>query len=101
MVNLTALERIIQFIRKDKRIKKMKSWSERFRVDSNIKHNLDIRKLKKQVIELLNLISGDNIIEMIEGLQIIIFYKKVLYFKKTFFLKISWMNYFYQNIKLL
>jgi hypothetical protein len=68
MVNLTALERIYRFIHTEKRIKKMKPWSERFRLilDHN-KPSWYLRKLKKQVLELLSIISGDYIIEMIKG----------------------------------
>ena len=65
MVNSTALESILKFIQKQN-IKKMKPWSQRS--SSNSKETADwyIRKLRKQILELLAIVSGDEIIEMLK-----------------------------------
>ena len=78
MVNLTALERISRFIRNDNRIKKMKPWSQRFRFDSMDKSCPYLRKLKKQVFELLSLISDDEISEMLRGFKSSVFIQFIL-----------------------
>jgi hypothetical protein len=56
MVNSTALESILKFIQKQN-IKKMKPWSQRS--SSNSKETADwyIRKLRKQILELLAIVS--------------------------------------------
>ena len=69
MVNLTSLELIHQFIKSDTRIRKMKRWSDRFRYDSENKLSSYLRKMKKQIFEILSIISGDDIVEMLKGLN--------------------------------
>ena len=47
----------------------MKEWSSRFRQDNNGRKNKHIKKLKSQVREILNIISGNSIVEMLKGEQ--------------------------------
>ena len=68
MVNITSLEKICRFVHNEKAIKKMKPWSERYRFHLlDNKHSWYLRKLKNQVVELLSIISGDDIVKMLKG----------------------------------
>lgn len=64
MVNLTALHKISNFI---KQLRHMKKWSERRTRDQSGILLRYTREMAKQIKEILNLISGNDIIEMLKG----------------------------------
>ena len=68
MVNVTALERITRFINTEPNIKQMKKWSDRFRQDNMQKKSCYLNDLVKKVKQILILISGDDIVEMLKGI---------------------------------
>ena len=67
MVNITALEKIIRFIDGSYNLRTMKKWSERFRIENSQKKNKYLRKLINKVRNILNLVSGYDIVEMLKG----------------------------------
>ena len=72
MPNITALERITRFIHGERNIKPMKKWSQRYRF-ANLNSDFDNRNpyfksLMKQVREILVIVSGDDVIEMLKGI---------------------------------
>jgi|LakMenEpi03Aug12_release.lakeMendotaPanAssembly.Ray.scaffolds.fasta_scaffold1591763_1 hypothetical protein len=72
MPNITALERITRFIHSDRNIKPMKKWSQRFRF-ANLTSGLDnrnpyLKRIMKQVKEILVIVSGDDVVEMLKGI---------------------------------
>ena len=73
MVNITALEKIIRFIDGSYNLRTMKKWSERFRIENSQKKNKYLRKLINKVRNVLNLISGYDIVEMPKGFNLKIF----------------------------
>ena len=64
---VTALTHILNLIR-ERRLRPMMSWSNRFRGRDSSNQSRYFRELKKQIRGLLNLISGNNIVQMITGL---------------------------------
>jgi|LakMenE18May11ns_1017448.scaffolds.fasta_scaffold8390583_1 hypothetical protein len=67
MVNITALQILSRFI-SNKNIKPMKKWSTRFRnVESDGRKSWYLKGLIRQIKKILNIISGNDIIEMIKG----------------------------------
>ena len=67
MVYITALEKIIRFIDANYNLRTMKKWSERFRIENSKKRNEYLRKLINKVRNILDLISGYDIVEMLKG----------------------------------
>ena len=67
MVNLTALQRLTRFISSEN-LHPMKKWSDRFR-NSEIEGRKSwyLKGLIRQVKNILNIISGNDIVEMIKG----------------------------------
>lgn len=76
-MNVCALTKIIHFIRGEN-INPMRPWSERFK--GNNRQNWYLRKLTNQTREILNIISGNNIVDMLKG-------NKIIYNWKIFVLK--------------
>ena len=68
MVNITAIEKIIRLIDSQHNLKTMKKWSERFRTDNSQKKSKYLRNLVNKIKRILNLISGNDVIEMLKGL---------------------------------
>jgi hypothetical protein len=69
MVYFSTLSSLIEIIR-SKNLKPMKAWSFRHRNDQDGRLNRHLKKLKSQVREILRLVSGNNITEMLKGLVI-------------------------------
>ncbi len=69
MVNITAIEKIIRFIDNERNIREMKKWSDRFRVDQSRLKSWYIKTLVRKIRWLLNLISGQDMTEMLKGLN--------------------------------
>ena len=67
MVNITALEKIIRFINGERNMRQMKKWSQRFREDDMQNKSWYIRHVVRNVRQILVLISGDDMIEMLKG----------------------------------
>ena len=63
---VTALTHIHNLIHA-RRLRPMQTWSTRFRGQNSSNQSRYFRKMKQQIRNLLNLISGYNIVEMIEG----------------------------------
>lgn len=61
---MNALTRISNFIATEN-INSMKRWSERYK--GNNRKNWYLQKLTNQTRKLLNLISGNDIVEMLKG----------------------------------
>ena len=68
MVNLTAINRITAFIA-GQHIKSMKPWSQRYREYSACNRSWYLKKLIKQIRHVLDVISGNDIIEMLKGIR--------------------------------
>ena len=66
MVSLSSLSKLILFSKSEK-LRPMKEWSSRLRQDNNGRKNKHIKKLKSLVREILNIISGKSIVEMLKG----------------------------------
>lgn len=66
MVNLSTLEKLIRFT-KSKKLSAMKKWSDRYRVQVNNNKSSIIKKMCKNIRTLLNLISGNDLVEMLKG----------------------------------
>ena len=69
MVNITAIEKIIRFIDNERNIREMKKWSDRFRLDQSRLKSWYIKTLVRKIRWLLNLISGQDMVEMLKGLN--------------------------------
>ena len=63
---VTAISHFRRLIR-DRRIRPMQAWSTRCRGQDSSNQNPYFRKLKQEIRNLLNLISGFNIVEMLQG----------------------------------
>ena len=66
MVNKSTIERINMYI-DSKHLRPMKKWSLRFRYSQDSKKTRDIKKIIKQIRNLLNFLSGNDIVEMLKG----------------------------------
>lgn len=67
MVNqLSAIEQLRRFILLQN-IRPMRNWSSRFRIASSNRISWYLVKLIKDIRQLLNLISGNEILEMLNG----------------------------------
>ena len=68
MVNITALERITRLINEENLLP-MRRWSNRYRYNRN-KIDPYLNKLIKQIRNILYIVSGDDIINMLSGIKI-------------------------------
>lgn len=66
MTNESTLQKIYEFVR-SKNLSQMKKWELRTRFDSSNRRPKLIRKYVRQIRELLNLVSGNDIIELLKG----------------------------------
>ena len=67
MVNITALQEITRFIL-SRNLKPMKKWSGRFRKTAlDGRQSWYLKGLRRKVKFILNIISGNDIVEMIKG----------------------------------
>ena len=66
MSNLTAIQRISNFI-ESQNIRTMKKWSERFRPSNLDDRGWYIKRLARKVKDLLVLVSGYDVINMLKG----------------------------------
>ena len=68
MPNVTALSQIFNFLI-NKKLKPMKIWSQRFRnADLYGRKSWYLKKLKYETRVILNLISGNDLTEMLKGI---------------------------------
>ena len=72
MVNITALQQITNFLN-GKNIRHMKKWSNRSRYgeDNNVLLR-NVHSMVKKIKRLLIIISGDDVVEMLKSILIII-----------------------------
>ncbi len=66
MVRSICLNNIVDFI-KEKKLKPMKTWSDRYRIGKNHVKSAYLQEIIKKVRLLLNLVSGNNVVEMMKG----------------------------------
>ena len=67
MTNITALSQMFNFLI-NKKLKPMKKWSLRFRnADLYGRKSLYLKKIKYETRGILNLISGNDLTEMLKG----------------------------------
>ena len=67
MVNITSLQRLSRFI-SNENLQPMKKWSTRFRnVVSDGRQSWYLKGLIRQIKKILNIVSGNDILEMIRG----------------------------------
>lgn len=66
MVYFSSLSRLLSFL-KTEQLKPMKNWSKRYRKDRDCRPNRHIKKIKSEIRLILNLISGNEIVEMLKG----------------------------------
>ena len=71
MVNNTALQKIISFI-DSKNLRPMKQWSSRSRYRHDGQISTNNYNLSKQIRQLLVLISGNDVTEMIKGVLLLL-----------------------------
>ena len=81
MVNLTVLERISRFISHERNVRPMRRWSARFSFGEINNKNWYLKKLIKQIRNILFLISGNDITSM---LMCKTYSKRIAYLKKFF-----------------
>jgi hypothetical protein len=70
MVNTTMLSKITKLIESEGRMKPMLKWSLRFRytnVPTGDKRSWYMKKLKKEIKQILFIISGNDVVEMLKG----------------------------------
>ncbi len=75
MVNICALERISRYIESDRLIKPMKKWSNRFLRSNNDEfdnRSWYVKRLINQIRDLLVLVSGDDVVQMLKGVKLIL-----------------------------
>jgi hypothetical protein len=65
MVNHSALYKLNKL--NDEINKNMKPWNERSRYDSEGRLTVQLKKMKKQIRNILNAVSGNNITIMLKG----------------------------------
>jgi hypothetical protein len=65
MVNITALQRISNFLGTS--IRPMKKWSDRSRYEHNGSLLRYVKRMVGQIKNILVLISGDDVVEMLKG----------------------------------
>jgi hypothetical protein len=65
MVNQSALYKLSKL--NDEINKNMKPWNERSRYDSEGRLTVQLKKMKKQIRNILNAVSGNNITIMLKG----------------------------------
>jgi hypothetical protein len=82
MVNSSCLMKIMDLV-ESKNLKAMKKWSLRNRVRRDGQKSTHVLNLRKQVRQLLNLVSGNDICEMLKG-ENLIFIKFLLQFNIIF-----------------
>lgn len=66
MPNITALKKLDQYIQSHS-LKPMKKWSSRSRFDSDDCQIKYMKKLRKQFRNIMILVSGNDIVEMLKG----------------------------------
>lgn len=67
MVNqLSSLEKLVRFAEENNLVR-MKKWSLRYRSKPSNEKSWYINKLKKKIRQLLDLVSGGDIFEMLDG----------------------------------
>ena len=67
MTNISVLTKLVNLIR-DQNLGSMKDWTERNRnVDSFGQYNPHLKKIRIDIRFLLNILSGDRIVEMLKG----------------------------------
>jgi hypothetical protein len=66
MVRSICINKISEYIEREK-LKPMKMWSNRFRYDSKHQKSNYLIKLTKQIRTLLELTSGNDVVEMLKG----------------------------------
>lgn len=71
MPNLSALSKIDDYIQ-SQRLKPMKKWSLRTRFDTADSRPRYLRKFIRQIRNIMILVSGDDIVEMLKGKQLIL-----------------------------
>ena len=75
MVFYSTLNRLYSLIQNEN-LRSMKWWSNRHRKDREGRPSKVIKKLKSKIREILNIISGNDIVEMLKGQRLVyIFYK--------------------------
>lgn len=89
MVNLSSVERLIQFI-DNNNLKVMRKWSTRFCSKSNTSGSFWLM-LKKKIRSILNLLSGNDIVEMLKSML----QKKISYLNKKKLKKSFLLNFLY------
>ena len=75
MVFYSTLNRLYSLIQNEN-LRSMKRWSNRHRKDWEGRPSKVIKKLKSKIREILSIISGNDIVEMLKGQRLVyIFYK--------------------------
>jgi hypothetical protein len=75
MVFYSTLNRLYSLIQNEN-LRSMKRWPNRHRKDKEGRPSKVIKKLKSKIREILNIISGNDIVEMLKGQRLVyIFYK--------------------------
>ena len=75
MVFYSTLNRLYSLIQNEN-LRSMKRWSNRHRKDREGRPSKVIKKLKSKIREILSIISGNDIVEMLKGQRLVyIFYK--------------------------
>lgn len=68
MVNqTTAVEKLYRFIFSEN-LRPMRKWSTRYRYANSNRLSWYLHKIKKQIRSILNLLSGNDLIEMLKGI---------------------------------
>lgn len=63
----TALKKLTEFI-ENQHLSQMKRWSERYRLDAHGKKSRYLKSLIRQIRAILVLISGNDVVKMIQGI---------------------------------
>ena len=66
MVNVNAIELLTRYI-KAINLRQMKRWSERVKYDISNRRPRCLRKIIHQIKDLLVMLSGDDVVDMLKG----------------------------------
>jgi hypothetical protein len=66
MVNITALEQLHRYII-EKNLTPMKNWDNRYKKSAGGTPSSYFRKMIKQIRTILNILSGENPVQMLKG----------------------------------